>query len=357
MRTVCFFGIYDPEYSRNRVLRRGFLENGFDVVDCRVDPRRFTGFRKYLRLLETYRKLENKRFDHVIVAFPGQTVVWLARMLFGKRIILDAFVSLYDSNVNDRALYSGRSLKGMRDYMLDFWACRMADVVLLDTQAHISFFCAKFRLPASKFRRVIVGTDDQIFHPTASLKPVTDASLETRPFLIHFHGRFIPLQGIEHILDAASILNSENIRFQIIGTGQLHAEMMRRAAEMSLRNIRFIPDIPLADLPAYIAPADACLGIFGSTEKASRVIPNKVFECIAMGKAVITRDSPAIREVFTDSKNIVLCTASSGQAIAQAIREIRDDAPRRASIAENAAGLSRSLFIPRGIVRRLIDQL
>ena len=32
---VCFFGLYDPEYPRNAVLRRGLQAAGVDVVDCR----------------------------------------------------------------------------------------------------------------------------------------------------------------------------------------------------------------------------------------------------------------------------------------------------------------------------------
>ena len=78
---VCFFGIYDPTYSRNRVLIRGFQENGYKVVHCRVDPRIHKGFIKFGFLVREYFRVHEK-FDLVIVAFPGQTVVWLARILF-----------------------------------------------------------------------------------------------------------------------------------------------------------------------------------------------------------------------------------------------------------------------------------
>ena len=44
---VLFFGIYDPKYARNRVLREGFERNGWTVTEVRVDPREYRGLSKY----------------------------------------------------------------------------------------------------------------------------------------------------------------------------------------------------------------------------------------------------------------------------------------------------------------------
>ncbi len=91
-RTICFFGIYDPESGRARVLRQGFEANGFEVIECRVNPKVHRGISKYWHLYLAWRSHKSARFEHVLVCYPGHTVVWLARLLFGKSIILDAFV-------------------------------------------------------------------------------------------------------------------------------------------------------------------------------------------------------------------------------------------------------------------------
>src|ERR1019366_7505823 len=108
MKKVLFFGIYDPDYSRNRILIRGFKENGWEVTQCRVNPRIHKGIGKYALLIRERAHL--KHFDVqntlIFVAFPGQTVMLLARILFPRsKIIFDAFTSVYDSNVFDRKLY------------------------------------------------------------------------------------------------------------------------------------------------------------------------------------------------------------------------------------------------------------
>ena len=40
MTRVCFFGAYDPDYPRNRILRDGLARAGVTVVEARVPERR-----------------------------------------------------------------------------------------------------------------------------------------------------------------------------------------------------------------------------------------------------------------------------------------------------------------------------
>jgi glycosyltransferase involved in cell wall biosynthesis len=85
-----------------------------------------------------------------------------------------------------------------------------------------------------------------------------------------------------------------------------------------------------------------CLGIFGTSEKAASVIPNKVFQVVAAGRPLITRDSPAIRELLSPTPGCVsLVAAGDAAALADAVRE---HANRRAS-----AGLAGGLasLVPR----------
>jgi|SRR3989344_2387302 len=153
MKRVLFFGIYDPNYSRNAVLMQGFRENGWEVVECRVDPKRVGGLQKYLQLWRSGKRIEREKFDLTIVAFPGHTVVWLARLLFGPKIIFDMFVSLYNSEVEDR----GNGNKTW-NYFLDWYSVRLANRVLLDTNEYIKYTAKLVRIPKKKFIRVFVGS-------------------------------------------------------------------------------------------------------------------------------------------------------------------------------------------------------
>lgn len=324
---VCFFGIYDSSYSRNRVLIHGFEENGYDVVQCRVNPCEHRGVLKFFFLTREYFRIRKHSFNLVIVAFPGHTVVWLARLLFGRPIVFDAFVSLYDSNVFDRKKYAAGSLRGRLDWLRDYMSTRFADIVLLDTTAHIDYFIRTFKLPREKFLRVPVGSDERIFHPQ-NIAPAGE-------FIAHFHGTFIPLHGISYIIKAAQILANEPLRFRIIGSGQESERVHKEVIQFELSNVEFITRVSFLELPALISSAQVCLGIFGETPKACRVVPNKVFEYMAIGKPIITADSPAIRELFVpNSPPLVLVPPANAIALADALRGLIHDPARLSQLGE-----------------------
>lgn len=347
---VCFFGIYDPSYSRNRVLIRGFQENGYDVVQCRVDPREHKGISKFFFLAREYFRIRNRSFSFIIVAFPGHAVVWLARLLFGQPIVFDAFVSLYDSNVFDRKKYAATSLRARLDWLRDYVSVHLADVVLLDTTAHIDYFVRTFRLPREKFLRVPVGSDERIFHPRGT-PPAHE-------FIVHFHGTFIPLHGIPYIVEAARLLADEPLRFRIVGNGQESERVRKEAGRSGLSNIEFVDSVPLQELPLLIASAQVCLGIFGDTAKTMRVVPNKVFECMLMGKPIVTSDSPAIRELFEpDSPPLVLVPPADAAALAAALRRLLYDPAQLRLLGEAEETFSRAHFVPRTIVASLLAEL
>jgi len=114
-------------------------------------------------------------------------------------------------------------------------------------------------------------------------------------FIIGFHGKFIPLQGVQYIIKAAHLLaDNEDIFFSIIGNGQTFKEATALAKKLNLKNIHFHGKLALEELPSHLRQFDVCLGIFGNTPKTQRVIPNKVYESIAMARPIISAKTPAM---------------------------------------------------------------
>jgi glycosyltransferase involved in cell wall biosynthesis len=139
-----------------------------------------------------------------------------------------------------------------------------------------------------------------------------------------FYGQFIPLHGIGTIIKAAQLLEHEYIQWMIIGKGQEESRVRELVALHPLEHLNWIPWVPYRELADWIDHADVCLGIFGDSNKASRVIPNKVFQIIAMGKPLITRDSPAIRELLSPRMpGIYLIPPANAEALVAAIRKFR----------------------------------
>lgn len=322
--TILYFGFYNPAYSRNRVLINGLRENDIRVIECNVRPRSFLG---YFKLMWKYLRIWQNH-DVMIVAFPGQEVMFLARLLTRKPIVFDVFTSHYGGYILDRKYYPSTSFRAKYYRFLDTYSCRLADMVLLDTRAHIDFFSREFGLPTEKFQRIWVGVDNAPY-----LFPEKKSLLSE--FTVLFFGTYIPLQGVPYIIDAAKILQFKPVKFVFIGDGMGKKEALRKVEQLGLSNINFVPMLSYAELVIRIYQADICLGIFGDTPKTQLVIPNKVYEALAAGKPVITSNTPAIRELLTDGENVILCRCGHPAELAEKILELKNSPMLRKRIGEN----------------------
>jgi glycosyltransferase involved in cell wall biosynthesis len=150
-----------------------------------------------------------------------------------------------------------------------------------------------------------------------------------------FHGTFVPLQGVATIAEAADHLRDDGIRIRIIGDGQDGDVLRERMRELDTTNVDWVGLLPLPEIPGEIARAAVCLGVFGTSDKAGRVVPNKVYECLAVGRPVITREGPAMSDMFAPGELVTVPAGDPG-ALAAEIRRLVAQTDERERIA--AAG-------------------
>lgn len=322
---VLYFGTYDPEYSRNRVLIDGLRDNGVGVIECRDDS---LGLKKFWKLFLKFARIKSD-YDAVVIGFFGPLMVTFAKLITRKPVIFDPLVFLYDTNVMDRKVVRPGTFRAFYYWFLDWLNLRLADMILLDTEEHIKYASKEFSVRTDKFKKLFIGTREDVYH-------LMEKSSEAKNFLVEFHGFFNTLQGVEFIIHAAKKLEShEDIKFIIIGGGKDKIKHFKLAEDLKIRNIEFIGLMDKKELALKIAKADICLGIFGTSDKARRVIPNKVYECVSMKKPVISADTPAIRELFTDD-DLTLVKIADAEAIAAAILKLKGNRELREKLANNA---------------------
>ena len=377
---ICFFGTYNVEegYPRARVLIEGLRRAGHEVDQCRIgflsdaasklDGAASTGrgLQLALRLALIHIRLGRRfmrlpRPDLVLVGYPGQLDLFTARMLAtlrGVPLVLDAFVSLYDTMVDDRGLVPRNSWKARLLRLIDRTTCLLSDAVLLDTDAHISYFTERLILPREKFIRVLIGEDDRVFHPRVTRRePQNKATLE-----VLYFGSFIPLHGLATILEAARLLESDpgggRLRITVCGRGQLTPDLQHHYPPGSLPGVRFIDDwLTYDELVPLIESADVCLGIFGTTGKARRVVPLKVYASLAMGKPVVTADTPGSRELLRDGETALLVPPGDAPALARALLRLSSDQDLLLRLGRAAEALHGERLAPERLARDMLRDL
>jgi glycosyltransferase involved in cell wall biosynthesis len=341
---------------------RGLREAGVELVEIHTDvwggvddKGHVSGIgRKLVLMLKwlaaypglIWRYMRAPRHDAVLVGYMGHLdvlVLWPFARMRGVPVTWDVFLSLYNTIVEDRRIVGRGNPVVWLIYGWEWLACRAAARLVMDTAAHAQYLARLYGLAPEKTASVFVGVEPEAFPPTNGDRHGGDE------LTVLFYGQFIPLHGIETIVRAAQLAHGEPIRWRLIGRGQ-EEDRVRRLLAGAPANVEWIEWVDYDRLRDEIARADVCLGIFGDTDKAARVIPNKVFQILSTGAPLITRDSPAIRELLSlDMAGVYLVPPADERALLEAVRrfgEARADAWPRPL---HAAAVERSTPVAVGL--------
>jgi glycosyltransferase involved in cell wall biosynthesis len=316
---VLYFGTYERNYPRNSQVISCLRGAGVEVVERHAqlwERRRHRwslGLGAMFRVAASETRLLFGRkgaFDVMIVGYPGHFDMPAARRIArGRPVVFNPLVSLWDTLVGDRARFSPGSPAAGVLKRIDRIAFRRADLVVADTEQHARYFAETFELPRSRVEVCLVGAEDRVFRP--GWQPPGD-------FHVLFVGKLIPLHGLETILEAARLL--PDVPFRVIGSGQLDQQLQTRPD-----NVSWVPWVEYEELPDAIQTAGCALGVFGTSDKAGRVIPNKAYQALACGTPLVTGDTPAARELLTDGVDALLVPVGNAAALAAAIRRLAGD--------------------------------
>lgn len=322
---VLSFGTYERAYPRNAQVLSALRRAGVGVVERHVSvwdgrEHKFSaGAGTLARLLAAQARLLRGRdeFDIVLVGYPGQLDVAAARHVAGDLpVVFNPLVSLWDTFVGDRARFRDGSLGARALRALDRRSFRAADLVVADTRPNAELFR---ELGARRVDVCFVGAEERVFAPGWRRR---------EEFVALFVGKLIPLHGLETILEAARI--APEIPFRVVGSGQLDALLEARPP-----NVEWVRWVDYERLPEELHRAGCALGVFATSAKAGRVIPNKVFQALACGTPVVTADTEGARELLVDGESALLVPPGDPEALAAAIRRLAGDAELAERIASS----------------------
>ncbi len=367
-RAVAYVGTYDPAYPRNAVLIQGLREHGIRVEEFQsplpsLTAAEMAGVRgaahlasgiaaAHLRLVLQHRRRLD--VDAVVVGYPGHFLVPFGRLLATmcrSCLVFDPLVSLWDTFAGDRGLVPDGGAKARVVRAADTVAFKTPDLVLADTWAHAAYFQDVFKLPR---RRVAVTPVGALPEPLAD--GVARRLPPGEPLVVLQYGKWSPLHGAETVVAAAELLRAEPFRFVLVGEGQLSADLRRQIAARGLTNIEWVGALPPRELRERTLNADVTMGVFGRSDKAGRVVPNKVYDGLACGRPVVTADTAGAREWLHDGETALLTPAGDGAALAGALRKLLDDA-ERTRLGEAGLALYRRAFTPAVVAAGLLAAL
>lgn len=314
-KKVLFITTKNIDYIRNtqeiRILRK--LAQEVEVISS--DKKNYV-----FRVLSVWMQIKKsivQQYDVVFVGFSPQLVVpFVGRRFRNKLLVIDFFISVYDTLICDRKKFKDGGLIAKLCHLLDEKTIRKADHVITDTNAHAEYFISEFCGNSDIFETIYLEADPTIYYPRPQNKP---EELKDK-FVVLYFGSILPLQGIDVVLDAIRVLkDQEDIFFDIIGP---IPEKYKKPIQDNIGYTEWLPQEKLAE---HIANADICLaGHFsGDIDKAKRTIPGKAYIYRSMDRPMILGDNSANRELYAENDKICFVQMGNPDAIANLLAEIK----------------------------------
>jgi glycosyltransferase involved in cell wall biosynthesis len=206
---------------------------------------------------------------------------------------------------------------------LERFLYRHADRVMVNSPGFLE------HVRARGARQVVLvpnGADTRMYDPAADGTAFRRAhGLEGR-FVALYAGAHGMSNDLDIVLEAAACLRDRpKIALVLLGDGKEKPSLVKRAAELDLENLFFIPPVPKTGMPEALAGADACIAILKPVPMYTTVYPNKIFDYMAAGRPVVLAIGGVIQEVVEAAGAGIVVPPGDPAALAAAIRLLADD--------------------------------
>ncbi len=174
-----------------------------------------------------------------------------------------------------------------------------------------------------------------------------------------FSGTHGKANGLDAVLDAAIEIKNrgrDDIKFVLIGNGQLKASLVARAAKENIDNIIFLDPVGKNKLAQLLSGADVGLQILANVPAFFYgTSPNKFFDYISAGLPVLNNYPGWIADLINDHNCGYAIPAGDPSAFADALIEAADDSKARHVKGGMARQLAEDQFNRQGLAETFVN--
>jgi len=276
--------------------------------------------------------------------------VWIKKN-FGLPMLLEVNAPLYE----ERDKYGGISLRRLAAWSQRYvW--RSADFVLPVTGVLADAVLAS-DVPKERIAVLPNGIDPERFGNICLSTEDAKAKLGlSRRLVLGFTGFVREWHGLDRVVDlVADRGEGSGLHLLIVGDGPARESLETRARQRGIVDRVSVTGVVDRDrIPDYVAAFDIAL----QPSVVPYASPLKLFEYLAMGRAIVAPASPNIMEVLTDGENAVLFDPGQADGMLRAIERICTDGELRRRVADGARRtIARRKFTWDDNARRVVELL
>lgn len=148
--------------------------------------------------------------------------------------------------------------------------------------------------------------------------------LQAKSFKILFAGNMGKAQALDAVLQAANLLQNRKsrVQFLMVGRGIEVPQLTGLALKLGLKNIHFLPAVPMAEIGLYLSSADALLVHLRKDPLFQVTIPSKTQAYLYMGKPILMAVDGDAADLVLQSRAGVVADSENSLALAAAAERL-----------------------------------
>lgn len=247
---------------------------------------------------------KTKKYDYILCESPPLFLGITAYLLcvFKKSKMIFNVSDLWPESAEKLGLVSNKVFLKMA-YLLESFLYKKSKIITGQTQGIVKDINKRF--PKLSPYWLPNGVDLSYYNP--NLQSVInwrqENSFSNDDFLFLYAGIIGHAQGLEVILKAAQEVNNPLAKFILLGDGPVKKELLELKKELNLNNVFFMPSVPKKDIFSIISSIDAVIVPLKKLDLFKGAIPSKIFENLAMEKALLLGVDGEARELFIEEGN------------------------------------------------------
>lgn len=241
------------------------------------------------------------KFDVVVVTSPPLFVGasgWLISVFKRIPLVFEVRDLWPESAIDTGVLKNGLIIK--LAYWFENFIYRKAKLINVLTPAFYKTLRDVKKVPENKLIMIPNASD---FSLSERLLETFDAAdfrkshdLEGR-FVITYVGAHGVANHLEQVLQAGKALEDTNVLFLLIGQGMEKERLKKLAAEMDVKNVRFLDPVPKAEVFKYILASEMGASVLKKVDTFKTVYSNKTFDYMSCKKPILMAIDGVSREL------------------------------------------------------------
>jgi len=205
------------------------------------------------------------------------------------------------------------------------------------------------------------GVDVERFRPgVGGVKARRELGLKDDDVVAGFVGTFGPWHGVEKLAEAIkSIPPNVPVRFLLVGSGSLHTDVEKQLdAEVRAGRVIFTGSVSHDRVPVLLDACDILVASHVPLTDGSEFFgsPTKIFEYMAMGKAIVASRLGQIGEVLSDNETALLVEPGNVRELAKAIVGLVESKALREQLGGKAREIVEREFTWKHNAQRVLDE-